>query len=102
MSRDDLSDIADKYPEHARLKNVNTESQAIGEFLDWLVNEKKIFLAEFIEDWHPSTGCALPIVVNFVSLLADYYKIDLAVIETEKRAMLKDLRESITEKEVTP
>jgi len=80
------------YPEHEKLKAVQKESQAIGEFLDWLTGEKKIELAKWNEDervedrllpWHHSTE----------KLLADYFKIDLVKLEAEKRKMLAELRE---------
>jgi hypothetical protein len=77
------------YPEHEKLAKVSDRSQVIGEFLDWLRNDQGIVLAEYgpndvdlfparrhtIEDW-----------------LALYFKIDLAKIEREKRAMLEAIR----------
>ena len=38
------------YPEHEKLQAVNEKSQAIGEFLDWLRDEKRVQLVTW-EEW---------------------------------------------------
>lgn len=41
------------YPEHEKLSKISTESQAIGDFLDWLGNEKGISLMQWSEHSEP-------------------------------------------------
>lgn len=64
------------YPEHDRLSAIKDESQAQGEFLQWLSDEGEIHLYRPLKE-----------------LLAEYHEIDLSKIETEKRAMLAKIRE---------
>ena len=76
------------YPEHDKLKKVQGNSQAIGEFLDWLVQEKRIFLATSIDgDFYPAHQ-------NNIKLLAEYFDIDLTILEEEKSMMLQTIREA--------
>lgn len=65
-----------EYPEHDRLRAVHGESQAQGEFLEWLTSEKGIYLGQGIAE-----------------ILAEYHGIDLKKIDTEKREMLQKIRE---------
>ena len=37
-----------KYPEHEKLEQVKEQSQACGEFLDWLLSEKRFQVCEFV------------------------------------------------------
>lgn len=76
-----------KYPEHDKMMAVSRESQAIGEFLDNGLDEQNLVLAERDERGH------LHIATKGIQeILADYFEIDLAAIEEEKRAMLEELR----------
>ena len=72
------------YPEHDKLAKIRDKSQAIGEFLEWL-QEKGIHLGRYVDDYstHMDT---LDSQTN--DLLAEYFEIDLNVLEDEKRAML--------------
>lgn len=77
------------YPEHDKLAAVKDNSQVIGEFLDWLQNEQSIALCKATGPDH----CPFqPIHHGIQSILADYYDIDLDVIEQEKQAMLTEMR----------
>lgn len=79
------------YPEHEKLKRISGQSQAIGEFLEWLAQEKGIELAE----WGGSRGTALvPCLRSKVSLLAEHFGVDQEQLEDEKLAMLEALREA--------
>jgi len=69
------------YPEHDKLAAVHAESQPIGTFLDWLQCEKGVILPERIE-----------------VLLAEYFEINLDLIEMEKRVMLSDCRRAHKER----
>jgi len=79
------------FPEHDKLQKISLQSQTIGEFIDWLA-EDGIFLAEYAEDWHPSSGCALRIRKPLTDLLASYFRIDTNALEAEKRRMLENQR----------
>ena len=77
-----------KCPECDKLAKVAPESQKIGEFIDWLSNEKGIHLASYdvardLEYIH----------IPIERLLADYFKIDLNKVEKERAAILKWIRE---------
>jgi hypothetical protein len=76
-----------KYPEHEKLQKVKKTSQSIGEFLEWLRNEKQIQLAKFDDKDR------LYIIGDSTNeILADYYGIDLHKLEQEKLAMLNRIR----------
>ena len=79
------------YPEHEKMHAVVEQSQSIGEFLDWLTNEKSIVLSQWID---PESEHLTPINPNIQDLLAEYFDIDLDKIEKEKRQMLKTMREA--------
>jgi len=78
-------------PECDRLAAVAGESQQIGDFLDWL-EERGIHLAQ----WVTPDGYVEPRLVtvdrSFTQILADYFDIDLAKVERERRAILTHLR----------
>lgn len=76
-----------KYPEHEKLQKVKDESQAQGEFLEWL-REQGVWLCRMDED-----GLLYPTYTRIEDFLAEYHGIDLKVIEQEKREMLEEFRE---------
>jgi len=75
------------YPEHDKLREVQAETQAAGEFIEWL-GTKGIFLASYIE------GHNFPreVPTSIQALLAEWAGVDQGAIEREKRAMLASLR----------
>lgn len=76
------------YPEHEKLKEIQDQSQIIGEFLEWLNYEKEYSLCECenkYDRWQP-------ISENHQKLLAQFFNIDLDKLEQEKRKMLEELR----------
>lgn len=76
------------YPEHEKLKEVQDQSQVIGEFLEWLNYERKYSLCENeirYDSW-------LPVSENHQELLAQYFNINLDKLEQEKRQMLESLK----------
>lgn len=76
-----------EYPEHEKLSAVSDESQAVGEFIVWLSDERGILLAE-------RQGFEfLPISASIQSLLSEFFEIDMKKIEAEKRQMLEELKE---------
>jgi len=89
-------------PEHEKLHKVQEKSQAIGEFLEWLTEEKRYSICQYVntigevdcegeEIRFPVKGY-LPILERIEQLLAEYFDIDLDKLELEKRAMLDELR----------
>ena len=77
------------YPEHEKLASVSERSNEIGNFMDWLMEEKSIWLAV-------RRGYDLEPVVTGVAevqnLLAEYFGIDQDAINREKEAMMEVLR----------
>jgi len=70
------------YPEHDKLSAVAEQTQAIGEFVEWLEG-KGIFLARYVE------GSNFPRSVHGLrDLLAEWADIDQNKLEAEKRQML--------------
>jgi hypothetical protein len=117
-----VSLLPSEYPEHEKLQAVKDESQAIGEFLDnsgytlakwrdetpvprWIDSRtgtdktprgNSISLGSdyTIEnpDWAPEGY--YPVGLSIQNVLAEWFGIDLNVIEEEKRAMLDALRKA--------
>lgn len=79
-----------EYPEHEKLQAVANESQAIGDFVEWL-GQRGIHLGEYLEGkWIEAR--LVPTHRSTVDLLADFFYIDQRKLEAEKRAMLAALR----------
>lgn len=68
-----------------KVREARNDSQVIGQFLDWLPTQG-IFLARYYEERGLST-----FAVNIEELLAEYFDIDLEVMEQEKRRILQNL-----------
>lgn len=80
-----------EYPEHEKMAAVHEQSQAQGEFLEWLANAKGFVLCERNTlDWGDDRF--VPADQNVERLLAEYHDIDLEKVEAEKRAMLDRCR----------
>lgn len=95
------------YPEHLKMEAIQDKSQAIGQFLDWLLHERPdgvVDLVVFDEDieqdvnvrWSMSTANKVNIIQG---LLAEYFDIDLVKIEKEKQAMIEACRAQETRKD---
>lgn len=76
-----------KYPEHEKVHQIHANSQVIGEFLSWLLNEQCYFLCTVNK-----RDQFVPGHKNIENLLAEYYGIDLDALENEKQSMLASLR----------
>lgn len=74
-------------PELDRMAAVQEQSQTIGEFLDWLQNERHVDLCAF-----DNRTRWLPIHDSTEELLAEYFSIDLKQVEQEKQGLLAALR----------
>lgn len=73
-------------PELDRLLAVAEDSHKIGDFLDWLEQEREVYLS-VIEH-----GELTPCYTTKEALLAAYYKINLSKVELEQRAVLEHVR----------
>lgn len=76
-----------EYPEHDKLHAIQVESQAQGDFVEWL-KSKGIALMTYdsnIYMWQHDQR-------SLRSLLAEYHNIDEDKLEKEKRAMLARIR----------
>ncbi len=71
-----------------RMGEVKDESQVIGEFLDWLGDQKTV-LAEWTREENYLWDVLIPTRMPIEELLAKYYGIDLAQVEEEKAAILR-------------
>lgn len=77
-------------PEIDKLRAVQSESQAQGNFLEWLFAEKELVLAQYSgEDWDHRLW---PITRSISDLLAEYHGIDLNKVEKEKLSILEAIR----------
>ena len=81
-----MSVYKEQYPEHEKLHAVREQSQAIGEFLEWVNTEKGWMLGVYEgERMYPAS-------YSINALLAEFFGIDPDLLEREKRAMLESLR----------
>lgn len=79
------------YPEHEKQHKIIEFSQKCGEFLDWLQEEKGLFLA--IYGKKITNADQLYIAdPSIPRLLAEFFEIDPEKLEVEKREMLEELR----------
>jgi hypothetical protein len=81
------------YPEHEKLKAISEESQVIGNFLDHCgytlcdLGRSDDFGGPRVDQ-----GRYWPIHKSISDILAEYFDIDLKVIDKEKRQMLEHMR----------
>jgi hypothetical protein len=95
MQNPDADDLPPKYPEHEKLRAVKHLTQNIHDFLEWLETEKNIGMGEFEADDDEHVGDFYPISARIEDLIAEFFEIDLKVLENEKRAMLDEFREAM-------
>lgn len=67
------------YPEHEKLQAVRSESQSCGEFLEWLEANDHVEVTSR---------------KGVTTLLAEFFEIDEAKLEKEKRQMIDDMRDA--------
>jgi hypothetical protein len=85
--------MKDKYPEHTKLKEIQPQSQKVGEFLEWL-QENGYTICTF-DKKHGEYASAY---ISIPQMLAKFFEIDSEKIEAEKQAMLEEIRRSNEEK----
>jgi len=79
------------YPEHAKLHAVALRSQTCGEFLEWLTEEKNLFVCR-IDGENVRGPNYVPVSLSPTRLLAEFFEIDQDKIGAEKDAMVAELR----------
>ena len=79
--------MADKYPEHEKLKALGGANQIVGDFIGWL-SEQGIELCERTRRRDELVPCGK----SRDDLLAEFFDIDTEKLEDEKRQMLDELR----------
>ena len=77
------------YPEHEKLGKIKDQSQAIGEFLEWLRVEKEYRICIYDPADYDHY---FPVFTSTNDLLAEYFDIDQNKLESEKREMLDFIR----------
>lgn len=80
------------YPMHEKLKALGTGRGTVQSFIDWLYDEKEWFIAE------PDRSLKIderlmPVRLRREDIMAEFFEIDLTVLDDEKRAMLDRCRE---------
>jgi hypothetical protein len=75
------------YPEHDKLHKIQDQSQACGEFIDWLESQG-LHLCEA----DPESGRYWPTHRPLRGLLADFFGIDQRKIDAEKEQMIAAMR----------
>ena len=79
------------YPMHDKLKPIAHQSQVIGEFIEWCADHKGWFLATYDDNYRGGHE-AISVNVDITAVLAEFFGIDLTVLEAEKRQMLDEIR----------
>lgn len=82
-----------QYPEHEKLKAIAHLSQAQGEFMEWLREEKGIIMARRQNCEEGRDTQFYPDTTPIEQLLSEYHGINLQNLEDEKQAMLWLLRQ---------
>lgn len=82
---------SEKFPQLAAMVRVQSSSQVIGEFLDWL-SENGLTVCERSEGLRGTQF--VPAREDAQALLARYWGIDLVELEGERRAVLAQARQS--------
>jgi hypothetical protein len=76
-------------PELDKMLRVKDESQAIGEFIEWL-GANGMWIGEYVDlGYREPRGVPVSKTIN--GLLADFYGIDMQKIEQERRAILAEI-----------
>ena len=86
-------------PELDKIQANRTESQSIGDFLDWLRNDHNLSLCKYdekaiCEDCEEEVGGYISSHLSVEQLLAQYFGVDLNKAEEERQALLAQIREN--------
>ncbi len=81
-----------EYPEHEKLTAVKEKSQLLGEFLDWVEQKGYVFCYYDSDGERGIFDRYRPIHKPIEKWLAEFYEIDLKVLEEENQQMLAEIR----------
>ena len=107
--------------EIGKLEDISEKSQAIGEFLEWLVGTKNYHIAKYLtdEEYESEDNVfwvdglyekeqfkrheigkeeLIHIHIDIEKLLAEFFEIDLDKVEAERREILEQIRNDEVEK----
>ena len=84
----------DPYPELEKLRRVSEESRAISGFMEWAEHKGYRLVRTHEED-----GATFEFPVNVEQAMAEYFEIDMAKVEAERRELLDRLRRAQAEAE---
>lgn len=84
-----------EYPEHEKLSKIKDKSQIIGTFIDWLNNKKEIHLSRWMRKKGYIWERLIYIDEDIETLIAEFFKIDLKILEKEKIQILEKIRNAI-------
>jgi hypothetical protein len=80
-----------KYTESEKLKAISEQSQLCGEFLEWLMS--KYNLIDRNEKFEtPSIPIGFSSFVKIDNLLAEFFDIDMSLVEKERIQMIEEMR----------
>ena len=82
-----------KYPECEKLLAVQDRSQPISGFLEWL-NSQGAHLLRW-QEMPAHAAIAVPAFRNHEHMLAEFFGIDLSLVEKERRQMLDEMRAQV-------
>lgn len=80
------------YPEHDKARESRPYSQKIGEFVEWLAEEKQIWLRSDDDSRHPRCHNN-----DLMMLLHEFFEIDYEAFHAEKDRML-EVQRALNEK----
>ena len=78
------------YPEHEKLKALNGANETVGDFITWL-RESGMEICDHDEHWDGDLTYN-PVFKPIEKLIAEFFDIDQAALESEKRQMLDEMR----------
>lgn len=85
-----MNDFDQKYPEHAKLRAIQAESQKMSEILNYLKNTENIYMFRRMKGTVKDT--MVPVNEPIRELLAGYCSIDIDALDKEKELILHDLK----------
>ncbi len=84
--------MSDEYPEHDKLSAIQSQSQAIHEFIEWLGSGEAGKNGEYLEIGYHDGNCTESYFEKTTDLVARFFEIDLKKLEEEKCKMLEECR----------
>lgn len=90
----DTTNTPDPYPELEKLRQVSEESRTISSFMEWAEYKGYRLVRTHEED-----GATFEFSVNVEQAMAEYFEIDMAKVEAERRELLAKVRRTQAEAE---